>query len=114
MKEAVLFYTDSIDGLYSHRPKGAIAPKAFAVAQSYHLPVDGRSDGGGGLFFWRAAEPASNHNGGTIIAPKVGSGPGCWKRVDTSVWNVRWFGAKGDGTGDDAAAIQAAIDSAAL
>lgn len=51
-------------------------------------------DNGGGDFYWDAS--GGSDNGGTVIA--VGSGS--WKRLLSDPLNVRWFGAKGDGTDD--------------
>ena len=67
-------------------------------------------DSGKGLFYWDANETAPD-NGGTVIAP-TGKDTGRFVRVcESNYVNVKWFGAKGNGTKDDTAAIQAAIDS---
>ena len=75
------------------------------------------ADNGGGMFFWDSLIPKSEHNGGTIIDPlkcaeltdgyikeayfdSNTSGHGCWKRVYKGDPDIRWFGAKGDGTDD--------------
>ena len=65
-------------------------------------------DGGGGTFFWDDSS-STGDNGGTIIVP-TGSSTGRWVRIWSGRVNVKWFGATGDGTTDDTAAIQAAID----
>lgn len=67
-------------------------------------------DGGGGVFIYEAASAATTY-AGIVEAPKVG--PGRWIRSITGPVNVRWAGAVGDGSTDDAPAIQAAIDFAA-
>lgn len=64
-------------------------------------------DGGGGAWYYNGASTATA-NGGTIVAPNAGDGR--WLRAYSGAVNVRWFGAKGDGTTDDTAAIQAALD----
>jgi len=51
-------------------------------------------DNGGGDFYWDTS--GGSDNGGTVIA--VGSGS--WKRLLSDPLNVRWFGARGDGTDD--------------
>ncbi len=67
-------------------------------------------DGGKGIFYWDAGETAAD-NGGTVIAP-TGAEVGRYVRVcESNYVNVKWFGAVGDNSHDDTAAIQAAIDS---
>jgi hypothetical protein len=73
-------------------------------------------DGGGGVFFW---DTSGTDDGGTIIVPNANVGApgtgGCWKRVTgagrNGALNIRWFGAGGDGSNDDSAAIQFALDA---
>ena len=68
-------------------------------------------DGGGGLFRWDGSDTTTDDNG-VYIQPDAG-GTGRWiRQLDKREVDVRYFGAAGDGTGDDATAIQAAIDYA--
>jgi hypothetical protein len=66
-------------------------------------------DGGGGVFRWDGSDTTADDNG-IYIQPNAG-GTGRWIRQYDLPVNVRWFGATGDGTTDDAAAIQAALDT---
>ncbi len=68
-----------------------------------------RGDGGGGQWYWAPGD-STTANGATC----VGASPsGRWLRlVNDNTVNVKWFGAKGNGTGDDTAAIHAAMDFA--
>ena len=69
-------------------------------------------DGGQGTFYWDPAETRADNNG-FIIRPVTVSGPGRWRRDwDGHRLNVKWFGARGDGSLDDRAAIQTALDNA--
>lgn len=64
-------------------------------------------DGGGGVFYWDSASTAAEDIG-TIVKPTATT-TGRWKRVYDGPLNVKWFGAKGDGTTDDTDAFHAAI-----
>jgi hypothetical protein len=84
------------------------------VATTLDIWVNGyyaAGDGGGGTFRWNNAD-ATADNGGTVIIPNAAPGTGRWNRVWDGAINVLWFGAKGDGATDDAAAIRAAINYA--
>jgi hypothetical protein len=69
------------------------------------------ADGGGGLFLWNATSTTAD-NGGTVIQV-TGVATGRWIRFvpNGSPLNARWFGAKGDNTGDDKAALQRWLDA---
>jgi hypothetical protein len=81
---------------------------------------------GGGMLVYDASLAKSNHNGITIISTTVpwstsmpdfltgvgetdGGGNGCWARTITSPVNIKWAGAKADGSTDDLDAINQAI-----
>ncbi|TNJ54137.1 hypothetical protein FE784_40075 [Paenibacillus hemerocallicola] len=78
------------------------ATKAYAAG--YYIP----GDGGGGLYALDAGDAASPDNGGTVI---VASDGGRWKLCATGIVSVKQFGAKGNGTSDDGANIQAAVSA---
>ena len=67
-------------------------------------------DGGGGRFQW-VSDDSRDDDGGVIIKPTATLGNGRWVRQFTGPVNVKWFGATGDNSTDDYAAIRAAIDS---
>jgi hypothetical protein len=62
------------------------------------------------LFVWITGTATSNN--GTIVVPTTSNG-GFWRRIFDGPINVRWFGARGNGTTDDTAAIQTAINAVA-
>lgn len=63
------------------------------------------ADGGGGWFTYDSGSSETADNG-IVFAPDAGSGR--WKRVEREEIYVEMFGAKGDGSTDDSAAIIAA------
>lgn len=65
-------------------------------------------DGGEGWFVWRADSDTAD-DGGCVIAPDSQK-TGRWHRLYSGPVDVQWFGARGDGVADDAAAIQSALD----
>lgn len=81
----------------------------YVNVQSYR---DGANDGGGGAFFFYATCPGTI-NTGTYISVTGVSGA-CYARqiAPDQPYSVRWFGAYGDDSHDDSAAINAAISAA--
>lgn len=67
-------------------------------------------DGGGGNYWYDPTDVTSADNGGTIIVATDG---GRWKLEPQFMVTLRTFGAKGDGTTNDTAAIQNAFTWAA-
>ena len=74
----------------------------FVWVGGYYAPDDG-----GEGYFWLSADGSSADNGGTIIIDA--SGRRWYREQQGAPVSVMWFGAKGDGTTDDAARIQSAI-----
>ncbi len=69
------------------------------------------SDLGGGMFVWADGEGAAD-DGGICIVPTDARRTGSWQRVVSGPMNVRWFGARGDGTTNDDAAFKLATKAA--
>lgn len=80
----------------------------FYNVLGYYAP----GDHGGGDFYWDASS-ADTDNGGTIIKPTAVSGNGRWKRLYSGAVDVKWFGAKGDGSTNDSSAIENALNFSA-
>lgn len=64
-------------------------------------------DGGSGLYYYDASDTTSTDNGGTVIVANDG---GIWKLAYTGRVSIKQFGCKGDGTTDNTATLQAAIN----
>jgi hypothetical protein len=62
---------------------------------------------GGGVFRYDSTDTTTADNGGTII---VDAASRRWKRQWSGAVDARWFGVRADGSTNDAAALQAAID----
>jgi hypothetical protein len=96
------FTVDTVADLRNTQP---IANSNFSVLGYY-----AEGDEGGGDFYWDPTNTQTD-NGGTIIAGN-GITTGRWiRRVEGHHINVRWFGAKGDGTTNDSPFLQAAINT---
>lgn len=67
------------------------------------------SELGGGLFYGDPTDTTTVSDNGTVVTSLDGKR---WKRIIDGAWSPTWFGAKFDGTTDDAAAWQACIDAA--
>ncbi|WP_158302208.1 glycosyl hydrolase family 28-related protein [Paenibacillus mesophilus] len=62
-----------------------------------------------GAFRCDPADTTSADNTGTILVTASGAR---FKRIIDGQWNVKWFGAKGDGITDDSTAIQNTVEAA--
>lgn len=83
----------------------------------YCLGRDRKYDGGGGLFVYHALGSTTS-DGGTVFVPAVGAGRLVREGFNLNPvlfaarsYNVRWWGAKGDGVTDDTAAVRRAFDA---
>ena len=84
-----------------------IPDKMQVMIGGYYVP----GDGGGGQFYYDASANDAD-NGGTIIAPPVGTGR--WKRIYSGEVNIKWYGAVDDGTTNASPAFAAAIATAGV
>ena len=90
------------------------ALRALTTSTAYAvISVEGAvsaGDGGGGNFYYvyGASSGTYSDNGGTIIVPTGGDGSAAYLRIFSGNVNVRWFGAKGDGSTNDRAAMLSA------
>ena len=86
----------------------ATAPRApgVAIARGFWAP----GDGGGGVFHFDSAATTPD-DGGTVIAVS-GLAKGRWRRLYSGPLNVKWFGARGNGSANDHDAIQHALVAA--
>jgi hypothetical protein len=66
-------------------------------------------DGGGGLFSWKSGTNPWPDD--CIYITPTSDTSGYWQRVWAGELSVKWFGAKGDDTNDDAPAIQKGLDT---
>ena len=81
-------------------------PNGFLVeTKGYYT----KGDGGNGVYYYDSSSVLAD-NGGTVLAPTVGSGR--WIAVVKGPLNLRQFGARGNGTTNDSAAVQAALTAA--
>lgn len=86
------------------------ALRAYSPATYPLAYVQGRTsaaDGGQGWWQYDPSDTTSTDDGGTVLL----SGSARWKRVYNGPAFAEWWGAVGDGTTNDSAAWQAAIDT---
>jgi hypothetical protein len=83
-----------------------VPPKASAKTLGY----SNQGDGGGGEYYYDAADSTSVSDGGAVRVDAAGRR---WKLL-FRVYNVRQWGAKGINEGDDTDAIDAAVQAATL
>jgi len=86
------------------------ALRSISPSTSFNVQTEGyytNGDGGGGQFYGVTTGGPYTDNGGTIITTGLGvTASSAWIRFSSENVNIRWFGAKGDGTSDDTVAFQ--------
>jgi hypothetical protein len=100
-----LAWVDSVVGDLAVKSSANLGGAIVVCAKNYASTLDG----GGGMFYW---DTGSVGDGGLTIVPSAGGG--VWRRVVTRPINVKWFGARGDNSTNDTAAIAAAIQAIAV
>lgn len=115
-RDAVVVHDGTTPGGFPHVVGAVVANIAAlrnqTVAAGYNTRVKGYytdGDGGGGYFYPVTTGGPYTDNGGTIITPGGASSSSAWLRFVDDPYNIRWFGAKCDGTTNDTAAFTAAI-----
>lgn len=68
-------------------------------------------DSGGGTFKWNASSTVADDGG--MVIQVTGIGTGRWERISYGQYYAKWFGAKGDGSTVDTAAMQTAFTASA-
>ena len=85
----------------------AVIASTLPVIQCFVAGYHTGADGGEGTFWYNAADTTSADNGGTIIVDACGRR--WYRETQSQPISVNWFGAVGDGTTDDSAAVLAAV-----
>lgn len=110
-KAASTAYVDAAVGNAAIANRTALKALDTTIVTRAVLVESGRE----GTFVWKTGNYSSNistdtQEGVYIKATAVASSSGAWVRIgDTWSYNVKWFGATGDGTTDDYLSIQTAI-----
>jgi hypothetical protein len=90
------------------------ALKALAAGAATFVLVEGyrsAGDGGGGMFYWSSG--ATAYDDGVYFRPAANPATGRWIRLFNGNIDPRWFGAYGDNSHNDTAALAAADTYAA-
>ena len=85
--------------------------RAVDSTRSSHVFATGyrqAGDGGGGHYYLDTADASSADNGGTVIVAGDGAR---WKLIQQGAVSIKQFGARVDGTTDDRAFVQAALEA---